>query len=126
VAALLSFVAQRYRFPKSRRLVRDAEFRRVRTEGKTVRGESLTLGFLRNPDQSPARAGFITSKRVGAAVVRNRTRRRLREIVRKHQHEIAHGTWLVVIASSRAARIPFRALEDEWLRLARRAFILAP
>ena len=115
-----------YRFPKTRRLTRDAEFRRVRTEGKSVRGEFLTLAFLKDVNESPVRAGFITSKRVGPAVVRNRTRRRLREIFRKHQHEIAPNIWLVVIATSRAARAPFSTLEDEWLRLARRAFILAP
>jgi ribonuclease P protein component len=62
----------------------------------------------------------------GGAVVRNRTRRRLREIFRKHQHEICGGVWVVTIASARAARETSHALEDEWLRLARRASILAP
>jgi ribonuclease P protein component len=115
---------KRLRFPKSRRLVRDWEFRRVRIEGCSVHGELLTLGFLKNAESAaPSRAGFITSKRVGSAVVRNRTRRRLREIFRKHQHEIHGGIWVVTIASARAGRGTFRALEDEWLRLARRASI---
>src|SRR5207249_10383023 len=105
----------------------DSEFKRVRTEGSSVRGETLTLGFLKNDGTNPAaRAGFITSRRVGSAVVRNRVRRRLREIFRKHQHEISGGVWIVTIASARAARETFNALEDEWLRLARRASILAP
>ena len=86
----------------------------------------LTIAFLRDVQTSTARAGFITSRRVGNAVRRNRTRRRLREIVRKHQHEIAADVWLVTIASARAARASFAALEDEWLRLTRRASILAP
>jgi ribonuclease P protein component len=115
---------KRLRFPKSRRLTRDSEFRRVRTEGKTMRGDMLTIGFLKGVEPNAiARAGFITSKRVGNAVVRNRTRRRLREIFRTHQHEIRDGIWIVTIASARAARETFRALEDEWLRLARRASI---
>src|SRR5437870_572312 len=114
------------RFPKSRRLTLDSEFERVRTEGASVRGGTLTLGFLRNAEPTAAvRAGFITSRRVGSAVVRNRTRRRLREIFRKHQHEISDGVWIVTIASARAARETSHALEDEWLRLARRASILA-
>jgi ribonuclease P protein component len=49
----------------------------------------------------------------------------LREIFRKHQHEICAGVWVVTIASARAARETSHALEDEWLRLARRASILA-
>jgi len=115
---------KRLRFPKSRRLTRDSEFRRVRTEGKTMRGDTLTIGFLDNAEpNATARAGFITSKRVGNAVVRNRTRRRLREIFRRHQHEFRGGIWIVTIASARAARGTFHSLEDEWLRLARRASI---
>jgi ribonuclease P protein component len=115
------------RFPKSRRLTRDSEFQRVRTEGKTMRGDTLIIGFLENAEpNATARAGFITPKRVGNAVVRNRTRRRMREIFRRHQDEVCGGIWIVTIASARAARGTFRALEDEWLRLARRASIFAP
>jgi len=92
-----------------------------------VRGEILTLGVLKNAAPLfAARAGFVTSKRVGTAVKRNKIRRRLREIFRKHQDEIVPGIWIVTIASARAARASFSALEDEWLRLAHRASILAP
>jgi len=116
-----------FRFPKSRRLILNAEFQRVRVEGSSVRGETLTLGFLENePPVSAARAGFVTSKRVGSAASRNRIRRRLREIFRKHQHELTPGIWIVTVASARAVRTSFSALEDEWLRLAHRASILAP
>jgi ribonuclease P protein component len=117
---------KRLRFPKSRRLTLNSAFKRVRTEGSSIRGGTLTLGFLKNAEpNAAARAGFITSRQVGSAVIRNRTRRRLREIFRKHQHEISTGVWIVTIASARAARVPFDALEDEWLRLAGRASILA-
>jgi ribonuclease P protein component len=49
----------------------------------------------------------------------------LREIVRKHQHEIAEPVWIVTIARATAARVTYRELEAEWLRLAGRASILA-
>jgi ribonuclease P protein component len=75
-------------------------------------------------DSGPLRAGFITSRRLGSAVVRNRVRRRLREIVRKHQHHLQQDFWIVIIARGDAASMSYRALEDEWLRLARRASIL--
>jgi ribonuclease P protein component len=68
----------------------------------------------------------VTSKRVGGAVVRNCVRRRLRDIVRRHQHGLRAGLWMVVIARPAAANATYRALEDEWLRLTKRAFILAP
>ena len=58
--------------------------------------------------------------------MRNRVRRRLREIVRTEQERIEDGVWCVVIARPAAARSSYRALKDEWLRLAKRASILAP
>jgi len=70
------------------------------------------------------RAGFVTSRRLGGAVVRNRLRRRLREIVRRHQAELRQGFWFVIVARYEAATASYGALEDEWLRLARRASIL--
>lgn len=117
---------RRSQFPRERRLVRPPEFLRVKTEGKVQRGKMLMLGTLEPGGEKAVRAGFVTSKRVGGAVLRNRVRRRLREIVRRHQHALAPGMWLVTIARPPAANASYRALEDEWLRLAKRALILAP
>ncbi len=118
--------AARLRFGRDRRLTRSAEFARVRLEGKAQRGGLLILGVLATAGTAPFRAGFVTSKRVGGAVVRNRVRRRLRDLVRRRQKQIRPGLWLVTIARPAAARASSAALEDEWLRLAKRAFILAP
>ncbi len=117
--------APRKRFGAARKLARTGEFAQVRVDGKAQRGAFLILGVL-DTGAGGFRAGFVTSKRVGGAVVRNRVRRRLREIVRGHQAEIRSGVWIVLIARPAAAAAPYRALEDEWLRLAKRAFILAP
>ena len=91
------------RFPASRRLKLSREFVRVRTEGRTIRGGLLLLGVLELAEENAFRVGFVTSKRVGGAVVRNRVRRRLREIVRRHQRELRDGVWLVVVARPAAA-----------------------
>jgi ribonuclease P protein component len=88
------------------------------------RGKLLMLGVMAVENSGPFRAGFITSRRLGSAVIRNRVRRRLREIVRQHQHDLRQGFWIVLIARSDAAKASYRALEDEWLRLAKRASIL--
>jgi len=85
----------------------------------------LMLGVLQVEDIGPFRAGFVTSRRLGRAAVRNRVRRRLRELVRRHQQEVRASFWIVVTAKSEAARANYYALEDEWLRLAKRASILA-
>jgi ribonuclease P protein component len=111
-------------FPKTRRLTHRSEFACVKQHGTTQRGELLILNVMSVESSGPWRAGFITSGRLGGAVVRNRVRRRLREIVRRHQQELRQGVWLVIIARHEAATASYRALEDEWLRLAGRASIL--
>jgi ribonuclease P protein component len=113
------------RLPRSRRLTRAVQFDHVRKEGRVTRGRFLSLGVLPVNVMERVRVGFITSRKVGGAVVRNRIRRRLREIVRRHQQDLAGGAWIVTIASPRAASASYAALEDEWLRLAERASILA-
>jgi ribonuclease P protein component len=116
----------RFRLAADRRLKLSREFDRVRNEGHTMRGSLLMLGVLQSESDAGLRVGFITSRRVGGAVVRNRVRRRLREIVRWHQHTLVSGLWLVVVARPASARARSAALEEEWLRLARRASILRP
>lgn len=114
------------KFGPARRLARPAEFLRVKEEGRVQRGALFFIGVLEVADERRFRAGFVTSKRVGGAVVRNRVRRRLREVVRQHQHHLRGGIWCVVIARPAAARATYSALKDEWLRLAKRALILRP
>ena len=82
------------------------------------------LNVVAVENSGPSRAGFIASRRIGGAVARNRVRRRLREIVRQHQHELRDGFWIVLVARRDAAKSSYYALEHEWLRLARRASIL--
>jgi ribonuclease P protein component len=113
-------------FPKTRRLVRTTEFARVKSEGTAHRGRTLVLGVLAEQNEKLFRVGLVTSKRIGGAVVRNRVRRRLRDVVRTQQGKLRGGFWLVVIARPAAARASYSALKDEWLRLAERASILAP
>src|SRR5678809_1123012 len=112
--------AVRFRFPKSARLFRASEFRRMKAEGVSFHGKFIVLSVLKDMPAPEVRVGLITSRRVGGAVVRNRVRRRLREIVRRHQHALGSGVWLVIIARPAAAAASFAALDDEWLRLMKR------
>jgi len=113
-----------FSFPKARRLTRASEYERVKRDGLIRRGKLLTLSVAVVDNSGPCRVGFITSRRLGIAAVRNRVRRRLREIVRQHQQELRQDLWIVIIAKRDAANVSYRALEDEWLRLAKRASIL--
>jgi len=113
-----------FSFPKSRRLTKASEYEHVKREGFTRRGKLLLLNVVAVENSAPCRAGFIASRRIGGAVARNRVRRRLREIMRQHQHELREGIWIVLVARRDAADSSYYALEHEWLRLAKRASIL--
>jgi len=117
--------SKRLIFPKRRRLTRPSEFEDVKKKGSVERGSFLLLGVLKLTHKEQFRAGFVTSRALGSAVERNRVRRRLREIVRQHQHQIVDGIWVVTVARNRAASAGYRELKAEWLRLANRASILA-
>jgi len=126
VRSTIDMPARSLSFPKARRLTRASEFERVKRNGCAQRGKLLMLGVLAMEKAGRFRAGFVTSRKFGGAVARNRVRRRLRDIVRKHQHDLREDFWIVLIARPDATRASYRALEDEWLRLAKRASILAP
>jgi ribonuclease P protein component len=112
------------KLPRERRLRASADFARVRSNGRTFRGGLMTMNVADAAAEEPARLGVITSKRVGNAVVRNRVRRRLRELFRTNQPRILPGHWIVIIARAAAARATYEQLAAEWLRLAGRASIL--
>jgi len=116
--------ADRLRFPKSARLFRAAEFRRMKAEGVSFHGKFIVLSVLKDLPAPEVRVGLITSRRVGGAVERNRVRRRLREIVRVDRPQIRAGTWVTLIARQAAAAASSQTLAAEWQQLARRSSIL--
>ena len=59
---------------------------------------------------APSRAGFVVSKAVGNAVVRNKVRRRLRHLVRERLAELPVGSTLVVRALPAAAETSYARL----------------
>jgi ribonuclease P protein component len=83
----------------------------------------MLLGVLDSGEGGTTRTGIITSRRIGTAVVRNRVRRRLREIVRHARPQMRDGLWLVIVAKPLAARSDYEALREEWTQLARRGGI---
>jgi ribonuclease P protein component len=102
----------------------NSDFALVRRRGRLVQGSYLRVGGLKlSNEPALAKAGFVTSKKVGGAVTRNLIRRRLREIFRSHQSQIQPGWMLVISAKPAAASASFEDLREEWLLLARRLSI---
>jgi ribonuclease P protein component len=102
---------------KPQRLKRRAEFLRVAAKGRKAPMPGLVLQALSRDDSAPARLGFTVTKKVGNAVVRNRTRRRLKEAARLllADRPVA-GVDLVLIGRDGTRKRNFRALQDDIVR----------
>ncbi|MGM9589975.1 MAG: ribonuclease P protein component [Faecousia sp.] len=70
------------------------------------------------------RVGITVGKKLGKAHIRNRTRRRIREIYRLNEQRFQPGWDIVVVARSRAVEAPFDKLTKSYLTLAQKAGIL--
>ena len=70
------------------------------------------------------RIGITVSKKLGKAHIRNRVRRRLREVYRLNEDAFAPGWDIVVVARSKAVEAPFQDLTKSYLSLAKKAGIL--
>ena len=104
------------------RLRRRKDFDNIFRKGRAWNNELLVLRSLPN-DLPHNRYGFITSKKLGKAVVRNRTKRRLREAVRVLP--LATSWDIVVSAKTKAADADFQQLRSSVIDLLTRAGLLA-
>lgn len=84
--------------------------------GKRRSSSHFTV-FYRANEQPQSRFGFSIKRALGGAVVRNRIRRRVREIVRCQRQEIPAGWDIVIHPKSSVAEAPFAALTAELVRL---------
>ena len=107
------------------RLASEADFRRVRHEGRSWAHPLLVL-HARRSDGPHFRLGVSVGKRLGKAVSRNRVRRRIRELVRARLKELQPGWDVVIVARSAAASAPFLRLAEALDGLIERARLRSP
>ncbi len=107
------------------RLTRRAEFLRVAAKGRKAPMPGLVLQALKRDDNAPARLGFTVTKKVGNAVIRNRTRRRLKEAARLLlRDQPVAGADLVLIGRDATRSRDFAALQADLRRALGKAGVL--
>ena len=107
--------------PLKNRLIRRKDFQNINANGKKVGNEILVLKWTEN-NKEFLRAGFIISKKVEKkAVLRNKLKRRLREIVRSLLPEMKTGFDLIFFAKKGATRKNYKEIRSAVLGLIKKA-----
>ena len=99
-------------------------FRRL--YGTSGHANSYLVLYARKNRTATNRVGITVGKKLGGAVVRNRVRRRLREVYRLNEERFIPGWDIVVVARTRSVSADFGKLTDAYLSLAEKAGILCP
>ena len=96
-------------------LKKNSDFRRLYAKGKSAVNPFLVV-YCRRNREGVNRLGYTVSVKLGHAVVRNRVRRRLREIYRLNAPQLRQGHDIVIVARSRAVGSEYRKLNAAFLR----------
>ncbi|MBK1879481.1 ribonuclease P protein component [Pelagicoccus mobilis] len=112
-------MVRRYKLRPVSRLRRNADFLQIRSLGKPYRCQYFAL-FSRiraseGADVLCPRIGISAARRVGNAVVRNKIKRRFRELFRLHQHELKDHADIVLSLRQPAGRASYEELEQRFL-----------
>ncbi|MFT4136544.1 ribonuclease P protein component [Microbacterium sp.] len=107
---------------RANRITRGADYKTVVRGGGRCAGAHTVMYVVTTPHMRSPRFGFIVSKRVGSAVVRNTVRRRLKAVCAEALPSVRAGADVVIRALPSSAAAPYRELRAEVVRcLGRRA-----
>lgn len=109
---------------KQHRLRSKEDFTSVYRYGKSVANHQFVLYYKPKPGQEYYRLGISVSKKVGGAVVRNRMRRVIKEIVRANGDRIKQDYDLILIVRRAAIDLDYTALEKSIRHILKRASLL--
>ena len=90
--------------------------------GRAVRGRRMVLYVA--PGPGPIRVGYVTGRRLGSAVARNRAKRLLKEACRAHAQRVKEGFDIVIVARTDIAGARTPLVADELAELLQRAGVL--
>jgi ribonuclease P protein component len=106
------------RFPPRYRLRKRREFLALQREGRRQNVPHFIV-ITRPTESATARLGITTSRKVGAAPVRNRIRRLVREVFRRRRAALDPPVDVLVIARAAADRLTYRDVDRELCRVLR-------
>ncbi|MBB6674405.1 ribonuclease P protein component [Cohnella nanjingensis] len=106
------------------RLRNREDFNRIYRQGRSFANSQFVVYWRRKPDPGLFRLGISASSKLGGAVVRNRMRRMIKEIVRLNASKIVEGTDMILIVRKPALSLPYIEMEKSILHVLRKAGLI--
>lgn len=97
-------------------LKKRSDFVKTYNKKKSFGNRNLVL-YINKNDLDYSRVGITISKKVGKATVRNKIRRRMKEILRAYQDRIKDGYDLVIVVKKNVPNISFQELKGSFLHI---------
>ena len=101
----------------------NGDFRRIYRRGRSAVSGGVVVYCLKNR-KGMSRLGVTVSKKLGHAVVRNRVRRRIRELYRLNRDKMRPGWDVIVVGRGRSAAGPYQKMNEAYLDCLRRLSLL--
>ena len=105
-------------------LKKNSDFRRLYSKGKSAVNPYMVV-YCRKNGRDSNRVGYTVSVKLGHAVVRNRVRRRLREIYRLNSPALKTGWDIVIVARGRCVDARYAKMDEAFLALCGKLSLLA-
>ena len=100
-----------FAFGKSEHLTKRPQFEWVMNRGQRRKIDTLCTVFFLPNELDRKRLGIIASKKIGNAVIRNRAKRKIREVFRHIKNRIEPAMDIVVISGRDLVCLPISTLE---------------
>ena len=105
------------------RLKKRYQFNYVYKSGEHFSGEHIVLYVVSSKTKN-IKVGLAVTRKIGHAVVRNRVRRRLREIVKKQVPNLKQNYNIIVVARENVINASFEKLTNEFIKLIKKANLI--
>lgn len=112
-----------YKLPKQAVLRKNKQFQSVYRYGRSYLNRYLVLYVLSNRE-ADTKVGFAAGKRLGNAVVRNRTKRLMREAFRLHRSELKGGIHILMVGRNPIVGVKYQVVDRAFRDLCQKAGLI--
>ncbi|MCL4127307.1 UNVERIFIED_CONTAM: hypothetical protein GTU68_049286, partial [Idotea baltica] len=105
-----------FSFPKSSRILKRSEFLSIKNDSLTLHAKSFVIILKKNPNTNSSRIGITVSKKVDKrAVVRNKVKRKIRELFRLNSYKFKETFDILIIARKHSVDCDFSEMKRQIL-----------